>query len=59
MVSAQRHVGEVHARAQIPVNLVARGLRLLKHEINTRLLEILNESDMRSLRFFKEWAKAT
>ncbi len=37
-LALQRHVGEVHARAQIPVNLVARGLRLLKHEINTRLL---------------------
>ncbi|MCK6395648.1 GGDEF domain-containing protein [Zoogloea sp.] len=38
-LALQRHVGEVHARAQIPVNLVARGLRLLKHEINTRLLD--------------------
>ncbi len=38
-LALQKHVGEVHARAQIPVNLVARGLRLLKHEINTRLLE--------------------
>lgn len=37
-LALQRHVGEVHARAQIPVNLVARGLRLLKQEINTRLL---------------------
>lgn len=38
-LALQKHVGEVHARAQIPVHLVARGLRLLKHEINTRLLE--------------------
>lgn len=37
-IAMQRHVGEVHARADIPVNLVARGMRLLKHEINQRLL---------------------
>lgn len=37
-IAMQRHVGEVHARAEIPVNLVARGMRLLKHEINQRLL---------------------
>lgn len=32
-LAMQRHVGEVHARAEIPVALVARGMRLLKHEI--------------------------
>lgn len=37
-IAMQRHVGEVHARAEIPVNLVARGMRLLKQEINQRLL---------------------
>ncbi len=37
-IAMQRHVGEVHARADIPVNLVARGMRLLKREIQTRLL---------------------
>jgi diguanylate cyclase len=37
-LAMQRHVGEVHARGDIPVNLVARGMRLLKHEINQRLM---------------------
>lgn len=32
-LAMQRHIGEVHARAEIPVALVARGMRLLKHEI--------------------------
>lgn len=46
-LALQRHVGEVHARAQIPVNLVARGLRLLKHEINLRLLNTpLDRNDL-------------
>ncbi|WP_153162493.1 diguanylate cyclase [Zoogloea sp. 1C4] len=38
-LAMQRHVGEVHARAQIPVGLVAKGLRLLKHDINALLIE--------------------
>lgn len=38
-IAIQRHVGEVHARAEIPVNLVASGFRFLKREINLRLLE--------------------
>ena len=37
MAALQRQVGEVHARAEIPVQLVARGMRLLK----TRLVELL------------------
>jgi len=36
-VALQRHVGEVHARIQLPIHLVARGARKLKH----RLFEIL------------------
>lgn len=32
-IAMQRKVGEVHARADIPVNLVARGMRLLKRQI--------------------------
>jgi diguanylate cyclase len=36
-LAMQRHIGEVHARADIPMNLVARGMRLLKHEIKSRL----------------------
>lgn len=39
-IAMQRHVGEVHARANIPVNLVARGIRLLKREIQTRLVDL-------------------
>ncbi|MDD2884093.1 MAG: GGDEF domain-containing protein [Dechloromonas sp.] len=38
VLAMQHHVGEVHARAEIPVHLVARGMRLLKREISNRLL---------------------
>jgi len=37
LVALQKHVGEVHARIQLPIHLVARGARKLKH----RLFEIL------------------
>lgn len=33
VLAMQRHVGTVHARANIPVNLVARGMRVLKRDI--------------------------
>lgn len=39
VLAMQRHIGAVHARAEIPVHLVARGMRLLKHEIITLLLK--------------------
>ena len=39
VLAMQRHIGEVHSRANIPVELVARGMRLLKREIIQRLLE--------------------
>ncbi len=39
VLAMQRHIGEIHARADIPVHLVARGMRLLKREIIQRLLE--------------------
>lgn len=39
VLAMQRHIGGVHARAEIPVQLVARGMRLLKREIITRLLQ--------------------
>lgn len=39
VLAMQRHVGEVHARADIPIKLVARGMRLLKREINSRLVD--------------------
>lgn len=32
-LAMQRHVGEVHARVDVPVNLVARGMRALKAEM--------------------------
>lgn len=44
-IAMQRHVGEVHARADIPVNLVARGIRLLKREIQIRLLDTSLDRD--------------
>ncbi|HEY8354648.1 MAG TPA: GGDEF domain-containing protein [Methylophilaceae bacterium] len=39
-IAMQRHVGDVHARTEIPVNLVARGMRLLKREIQNRLIDV-------------------
>jgi len=46
-LAMQRQVGEVHARAEIPVDLVARGMRLLKHEINLHLLKTeLSRNDL-------------
>lgn len=38
-MALQRHVGEVHARIDLPVNLVARGARVLKERISDYLLE--------------------
>ncbi|AVZ80460.1 diguanylate cyclase [Zoogloeaceae bacteirum Par-f-2] len=37
-MAMQRHVGEVHARIDLPVNIVARGARVLKAEIARHLL---------------------
>ena len=37
IVAHQRHVGEVHARIQLPVYLVARGARLLKKNLKLAL----------------------
>lgn len=43
----QSHVGEVHARIQIPIALVMRGARLLKHAITGYLVEsALDRSDL-------------
>lgn len=47
VMAMQRHIGEVHARANIPVHLVARGMRLLKREIIACLLETdLNRNEV-------------
>jgi len=32
-VAHQRYVGEVHARIQLPIHLVSRGARLIKHDV--------------------------
>ena len=37
VVAHQRHVGEVHARIQVPVYLVARGARLIKKDLGIAL----------------------
>ena len=37
IVALQRHVGEVHARIQLPIHLVARGARTLKQALFERL----------------------
>lgn len=39
VAALQRHVGDVHARADIPVGLVSRGMRLLKTRIRTLLVQ--------------------
>lgn len=45
MLAMQRQIGEVHARAEIPVHLVARGIRLLKREIGNRIVARLSGRD--------------
>ena len=40
IVAHQRHVGEVHARIQLPIHLVARGARLLKKDLAELLSEV-------------------
>lgn len=42
MAAMQRQVGEVHARAEIPMGLVAKGMRLLK----SRLFDLLVQSSL-------------
>lgn len=37
VVAHQRHVGDVHARIHLPIHLVARGARLLKHVLYNQL----------------------
>lgn len=46
IVAHQRHVGEVHARIQLPMHLVARGARLLKHELFAHLHRTGTEPDV-------------
>ena len=42
VVALQRHIGEVHARTQVPVHLVVQGMRLLKR----RIVDLLRASTM-------------
>ena len=42
VMAMQRHIGGIHARAEVPVNLVSRGMRLLKRHIGA----FLKESDL-------------
>lgn len=38
-MAMQRHIGEVHARVDVPVNIVARGARVLKNRIGNQLAQ--------------------
>jgi len=40
VIAHQRHIGEIHARTQVPVHLVVQGMRILKR----RITELLQES---------------
>lgn len=44
LVAHQRQVGEVHARIQLPMHLVARGARLLKHQFFQLLESYFSEA---------------
>lgn len=44
-VAAQRVIGDVHARVGIPVDLVTRGARVLKHALFVRLRAEASDSD--------------
>ena len=45
IVALQRHVGEVHARIQLPIHLVARGARVLKRALFERLDAACRQDD--------------
>ncbi|MGR9045220.1 MAG: diguanylate cyclase, partial [Gammaproteobacteria bacterium] len=48
-LTTQRQIGEIHARAEIPIYLVARGMRLIKREIGDRLVARQMNSDETTL----------
>ena len=52
IVAHQRHVGEVHARIQLPIHLVARGGRLLKHALFAHLAKMFEDADMHRIALF-------
>lgn len=43
IVAHQRFVGEVHARIQLPIHLVSRGARLIKHDMRSSLASKLED----------------
>lgn len=45
IVALQRHVGEVHARIQLPIHLVARGARVLKQALFEQLDAACGQND--------------
>lgn len=57
----QRHVGEIHARMQIPVTLVLRGARMLKQGIHQHLVSSnLDRSDLvKAINFVNETMEIT
>lgn len=48
IVAHQRLVGEVHARIQLPVHLVSRGARLLKHHVRLALAQEFDDAHLRA-----------
>ncbi len=48
IVAHQRLVGEVHARIQLPVHLVSRGARLLKHHLRVALASTFEDAQLRA-----------
>lgn len=52
IVAHQRHVGEVHARIQLPIHLVARGGRVLKHALFARMAEKFDDANLHRIALF-------
>ncbi len=46
LISAQRVIGDVHARVGIPVDLVTRGARLLKQRLAERIHELAPDNEV-------------
>ncbi len=46
MVAHQRYVGEVHARIQLPIHLVSRGARLIKHDVHLALVSEFDDHQL-------------
>ncbi len=46
IVAHQRFVGEVHARIQLPLHLVSRGARLIKHDVQAALAREFDDAEL-------------